>query len=74
MSKFTIQDLANGKCAIMYDGALEDLKSVLGKAFPNDKRNVIGGDMFYFSDGNEGWDSDYTTDLPFQSVEDFDIE
>lgn len=31
---FTIQDLTNGKCAVINDGTLDELKEVLNLAFP----------------------------------------
>jgi hypothetical protein len=33
---FTIKDLSEGKCAVINDGTLEELKEVLKLAFPND--------------------------------------
>lgn len=70
---YTIEDVTNGKCAIINDGTIEQLKEVLHTAFPLD-RKVIGGNnkIYMASTSNPGfWNSSNNTDLPTQSVKDF---
>lgn len=70
---FTIEDLSLGKCAVINDGTLEELRKVLGLAFPNDKTRVHGEYKFYSidtSNSNE-WHPSESTSLPTQSVKDF---
>lgn len=44
---FTIQDLREGKCAIINDGTLEQLQKVLKQAFPLDGITAIGNYRYY---------------------------
>lgn len=70
---YTIKDITNGKCAIINDGTIEQLKEVLHTAFPLD-RGVIGGNnkIYMASTSSPGfWHSSNTTNLPTQSVKDF---
>lgn len=43
---FTIKDLAEGRVAVKNDGTLEELKRVIGKAFPS-SRPLLGDGTFY---------------------------
>ena len=70
---YTIKDLSNGKCAIINDGTIEQLKEVLHMAFPLD-RGVVGGNgkIYMASTSNPSfWNSYNNTNLPTQSVKDF---
>ena len=49
---YTIQDLANGKCAVKNDGTLEELKAVLNAAFLNDNSIIIGNETYYLRYNN----------------------
>ena len=72
--KYTIEDLANGKCAVKNDGTLEQLREVLGKAFPKDDADVKDYNEkyeYYYLDINGLWSHDVSTHLPTQSVADF---
>ena len=78
---FTIEDLKQGKCAVINDGTLEELREVLKLAFPDSILDVAGGCRYYFLDNklkNEKeiyvWDLDNNTNLPTQSVKDFLIK
>lgn len=73
--KYTIKDLAEGKCAVKNDGTLGELREVLRLAFPSDKC-IPNGDC----DNYKRHDTDHAywthlrlmdTDLPTQSVKDF---
>ena len=75
---FTIEDLKQGRCAVINDGTLEELREVLRLAFPDSILDVSGGCRHYFLDNklkNEEeiyvWDLDKDTNLPTQSVKDF---
>lgn len=75
---FTIEDLKQGRCAVINDGTLEELREVLKLAFPDSILDVAGGGRYYFLDKklkNEEeiyvWDLDKNTNLPIQSVKDF---
>jgi hypothetical protein len=67
---YTIEDLRNGKCAVINDGTLQELQKVLKLAFPNETTAKKGNKHLYsrflggWSDGNYGG-------LPTQSVKDF---
>lgn len=61
---FTIQDLADGKCAVKNDGTLEELRKVLGRA-------LRGTHKFYQFTIDEDCVAIDKTDLPTQSVKDF---
>jgi hypothetical protein len=71
---FTIEDLRLGRCAVINDGTLEQLREVLILAFPNDSSNISGGYTYYFpyiNNTNNSWDCGRNTKLPTQSVKDF---
>jgi len=70
---YTIDDLTNGKCAVINDGTLEELQKVLKLAFPIDRSPVEGCDKYYFALDNKGiWTSVFEhINLPTQSVKDF---
>lgn len=78
--KYSIRDLADGRCALKNDGTDEELQLVLDIAFPKDKNKVsawntpIGDvEVITFQKSNEGeWvqiykNTDYTPELPMQS-------
>jgi hypothetical protein len=44
---FTIKDLSEGKCAVINDGTLEELREVLKLAFPNDTSKGDGSCQWY---------------------------
>lgn len=71
MVKFTIKDLAEGKCAVKNDGTVEELKKVLKAAFPFAERTVQGNGRLYYKLGSKSWNSTFETKLPAQSVKDF---
>lgn len=70
--KFTIEDLAAGRCAVKNDGTLGQLQEVLRKAFPNDNA-TISGDSKVYIECNKGreWFGGSNTILPIQSVTNF---
>jgi len=69
---YTIEDLAQGKCAVINDGALEELNNVLDLAFSTDVYVAKGVYKYYFkSRYNNGWKCDDNSSLPKQSVKDF---
>lgn len=68
---YTIEDLKEGRVAVINDGTLEELKEVLSKAFPKDSTPPGGHRNYYFLRFKEFWGYDDTTDLPIQSVKDF---
>lgn len=72
MKKYTIQDLADGKCAVKNDGSLNELRRVLGLAFPNDDASVEGSHLYYEKDpfGNN-WTCNELTFLPSRSPKHF---
>lgn len=78
--KYTIEDLRNGKCALINDGTLEELSTVINAAFPEDSSSVeVWGSFKYYSKSflsdDEGiWRCSNTITLPVQSVKDFIIE
>lgn len=73
--KYTIKDLAEGKCILHNDGSLVQLKKVLKKAFPTAK---IPEDVaiFYFAGNDGNWRAHnlLTSALPVQSVKEFDLD
>jgi len=73
MAKFTIKDLELGKCAVINDGTLEQLREVIKLAFPNSDQHLAGAFRFYFPpiDINKIWECSDDTDQPTQSVKDF---
>lgn len=72
---YTIQDLADGKCAVKNDGTLGELEVVLRKAFPFCPMRIYGRFIYYMADsleGNNCWkyhDNEYTGE--WQSVKEF---
>jgi hypothetical protein len=76
MKKYTIEDLATGKCAVINDGSVEELREVLKRAFPNDLSPEDFRYEKYFRKNNTfsrwTWGNDYN--LPTQSVKDFLVE
>lgn len=75
MKKYTIQDLADGKCAVINDGTLEELTEVLRRAFPEDITTPEGFSKLYLRWGDaDVWKTEDKTDLPTQSVKDFLVE
>lgn len=72
MKKYTIEDLRNGKCAVINDGTLEELRDVLREAFPEDKTVAEGYYRCYYLGYNGVYYSyNNSTYLPTQSVKDF---
>ena len=63
---FTIQDLAEGKCAVINDGIKEELNKVLKLAFPRDRIPVTGSHIFYIKNNsyNQEWEAVNKTNLP----------
>ena len=70
---FTIEDLKQGRCAVINDGTLEELSEVLKLAFPNDGSYIRGEYKFYSinSDSSNEWYPYDVISLPTQSVKDF---
>lgn len=48
MNKKLIDDLANQKCAVIHDGTLDELKTVLRVAFPNSNQLPGGMNRYYY--------------------------
>ena len=69
--KYSIEDLRNGKCAVINDGTLEELREFLKLAFPNDKTTIGGGAEVYSKYNQIEWCADNEYGLPTQSVKDF---
>lgn len=70
MAKFTIKDLAEGRCAVKNDGTLEELNKVLKAAFPIDIE-AVGNATFYQRLGVGQWIGKEIIGLSTQSVKDF---
>lgn len=70
---FTIEDLANGKCAVVNDGSLWQLNKVLKLSFPKDERVIIMENCKYYfqSSIKHTWVGNNATTLPTQSVTKF---
>ena len=70
---FTIEDLKQGRCAVINDGTLEELSEVLRLAFPNDGSYIRGEYKFYSMnpDNSNEWYPYDVISLPTQSVKDF---
>lgn len=79
---YTIKDLSEGRVAVINDGSVEDMVSLLNVAFPNDdslsKEEIEDyldryPDEIYFAEGGNlyNWRSYAATDLPKQSVKVF---
>jgi hypothetical protein len=73
MKKYTIEDLAQGRCAVINDGSVEELREVLRRAFPDDQYGIHGRWEYYcFSPEFSGrWACHDDVDIPTQSVKDF---
>ena len=69
MNKFTIKDLAEGRCAVKNDGTVEELNKVLKAAFPKDVQS--SGDWNFYIKIYDEWGGCDSTKLPIQSVKDF---
>lgn len=70
----TIEDIRNKKVAINNDGTLEELKEVLGVAFPEGELIVRGYYKYYFAQSisQNKWDcTDEKPKFPIQTVKDF---
>jgi hypothetical protein len=75
---YTIKDLSEGKVAVINDGSVEDMVSLLAVAFPKDKYNLAQAKRFVNQNPSEfyeahrhtigNWFSYSSTDLPKQSV------
>lgn len=71
--KYTIKDLAEGKCAVRNNGTPEELSKVLIAAFGSG--NTLAIDNFcYYRRGHNTWQGTKETLLPIQSVKDFIVE
>ncbi len=69
---FTIKDFIEGKCAIKNDGTIEELRTVLSIAFPEDNLFTNGKNTFYFKMNDYYvWQSSNNTEIPYQSVKKF---
>ena len=70
---FTIKDLADGKCALVNDGLLEELHKVLNIAVIDSANDYRGTSKYYWSPGDYHWNNGHTNtlNLPTQSVKDF---
>ena len=69
---FTIEDLKQGRCAVINDGTLEELREVLRLAFSN-SNSTDGLYKFYYAKYN-AWNCVDSCSLPTQSVKDFLIK
>lgn len=76
--RFTIKDLSDGKCAVINDGTVDEIRKVLKKAFPDDDTPIQGLAPFYFVLTNDKgiircgwWCQDLEPNLPVQSVKHF---
>lgn len=71
-TSYTIQDLAEGRCAVVNDGTAEELNEVLMAAFPKFKK-ATGDCSWYRSYGIYKWMGYYIPPptIPTQSVKDF---
>ena len=77
-TKFTIQDLSEGRVAIRNDGSLDDLRSIIALAFPDDEGVPSGLCSHYakIENRHNRWVpynalSKLDSLLPIQSVKDF---
>jgi len=73
--KFTIKDLSEGKCAVINDGTVEQLRKVLKLAFPKHDLITLGLSKYYYKSKtyNQRWASsqNYNNLVIVQSVKDF---
>ena len=79
MKKYTIEDLAQGRCAVINDGSVEELREVLRRAFPEDcdYKNWVNDwarSNYYYSIHSGKWIRRSYTPVPAQSVKDFLVE
>jgi hypothetical protein len=77
MKKYTIEDLAQGRCAVINDGSLEELREVLSNAFDWDIKYSVGRSVTYYFKHpmyDKSWQCSNGTNLPTQSVKDFLVE
>ena len=77
MKKFSIKDLAEGRCAVINDSSIANLYAVLTTAFPFCEYPVDGNALFYYmSDKNKNhWGaSNNKPNIPVQSIKDFIVE
>lgn len=72
---YSLEDLKEGRVAMINDSSINDLRKVLAYAFPNDKssHNMAGVNKFYARCKNEVelWHGCKTIGLPKQSVKEF---
>ena len=72
---YTIKDLAQGKCAVLNDGTLEELREVLSAAQGEKCSSIYGiyDVKYYWTDMVYHWYNDNVNarDLPVQSVKEF---
>jgi hypothetical protein len=73
MAKYTINDLREGRVAVINDGTVEELNKVLEYAFPVDGGGAEGCFKFYHvTEGNEEyWFPADKVTIPTQSVKEF---
>jgi len=69
--EYTIEDLSNGKCAVINDGTVEELRLVLKAAFPNTASRSSGSFKYYYHCKVVCWGCNNETELPQQSVKTF---
>lgn len=71
MAKFTIKDLAEGRCAVTNDGTVKQLNKVLKAAFPNGP--MANGSWRYYTKAHNknDWDCFAQPIINTQSVKDF---
>lgn len=66
---YTIQDLKDGKVAVVNNGKVEELNKIVNHCF---YVKVKGNARYYFENNEDtGWDASNSTDMPTQSVKDF---
>ena len=72
---YTLEDLSNGKCAVINDGTLKELQAVLKHCFPDDNCQINGLRDYYFASNLKGkWNGNENVKLcgiPTQSVVEF---
>lgn len=72
---YTIEDLRNGKCAVINDGTLEELREVLRLAQCEFSRFIAGNNKYYYKlISNSDWKGTDDLNIPTQSVKDFLIK
>lgn len=74
MNKKLIKELQEGKCAIINNGTLEQLKEVLKEAFPEHSSSIdafIGSSTFYFERHAHIESDTKQPDMPAYNIEDF---